>query len=122
MAVSIIDKPLLVIAGAGTGKTRVITYKVAYLIENNVPSQNILLLTFTRKAAKEMIDRVNNLLQVSSEQSRVFGGTFHSFAARILRIYGELIGLRPFTILDVEDVKNLIDLVKKEKGFLQKRG
>ena len=120
LAVSIIDKPLLVIAGAGTGKTRVITYKVAYLIENNVSAHNILLLTFTRKAAKEMIDRVHNLLQVSAEQSRVFGGTFHSFAARILRIYGDLIGLPPFTILDVEDVKNLIDLVKKEKGFYKK--
>ena len=119
-AVSIIDKPLLVIAGAGTGKTRVITYKVAYLIENKVPSHNILLLTFTRKAAKEMIDRVHNLLQVGPDQSRVFGGTFHSFAARILRIYGELIGLKPFTILDTEDVKNLIDLVKKEKGFYKK--
>ena len=120
LAVSLIDKPLLVIAGAGTGKTRVITYKVAYLIENNIPSSNILLLTFTRKAAKEMIDRVHNLLQVSPEQSRVFGGTFHSFAARILRIYGELIELAPFTILDTEDVKNLIDLVKKEKGLVKK--
>lgn len=120
LAVSIIDKPLLVIAGAGTGKTRVITYKVAYLIENNVPSHNILLLTFTRKAAKEMIDRVHNLLQVSPEQSRVFGGTFHSFAARILRIYGDFIGLKPFTILDTEDVKNLIDLIKKEKGIVKK--
>ena len=77
-AVSSIDRPSLVIAGAGSGKTRVITYKVAYLIEKGVPPSQILLLTFTRKAANEMLDRVKQLLG-KDIATGVLGGTFHFF-------------------------------------------
>ena len=75
--------PILVIAGAGSGKTRTLTYRVAYLIENGVEPENILLLTFTNKSAREMLERVGNLLP--SNISRIWGGTFHSVANRLLR-------------------------------------
>src|SRR5271156_1314627 len=75
--------PTLVIAGAGSGKTRTLTYRVAYLIENGVEPENILLLTFTNKASKEMLQRVGNLLP--HDISRIWGGTFHSVANRLLR-------------------------------------
>lgn len=120
VAVAITKKPLLVVAGAGTGKTRTIVYKVAYLIENGIPATNILLLTFTRRAAKGMIDKVYNLLNQKRQISTVFGGTFHSFAARILRLYGKLIGLPDFTILDTQDMSDVVDLVRKENGFVKK--
>src|SRR5438874_8293449 len=75
--------PALVIAGAGSGKTRTLIYRVAYLLENGVTPQNILLLTFTNKAAREMLDRVTNLLP--NDVSGLWGGTFHSIGNRILR-------------------------------------
>ena len=111
-AVTTLDAPLLVIAGAGSGKTRVITYKVSYLIERGVPPHQILLLTFTRKASREMLVRVSQLLK-SGVGQQVSGGTFHSFAVQMLRTYATTIGINPnFTILDSDDSADTIDLVK----------
>jgi DNA helicase-2/ATP-dependent DNA helicase PcrA len=114
--------PKLVLAGAGSGKTRVITYRVAYLLENGVGRENILMATFTNKAAREMLDRVSRLLQ---EDLRSFwGGTFHSLANRILRKHGELLGYRrDFTILDSQDAREVMNLVRAESEvkFDQKR-
>ncbi len=89
-AVLITEKPVLVIAGAGSGKTRVIVHRVSYLIERGVDAQSILLLTFTRKASREMLDRVETLLQ-DKRVGNVTGGTFHSFSAFILRKYANLL-------------------------------
>ena len=99
--------PLLVLAGAGSGKTRTLTYRVAYLLEQGVPPGEILLLTFTNKAAKEMLHRVHELTGV--EAGRFWGGTFHSIGHRALRIHGETIGLpRSFTILDADESDGLL--------------
>jgi ATP-dependent DNA helicase UvrD/PcrA len=108
--------PLLVIAGAGSGKTRTLTYRVAYLLENGVDPRNILLLTFTNKAARQMLDRVANLLPVDS--SGLWGGTFHSIGNRMLRRHGSVLGYSSgFTILDREDQKDLIDTVVSAAGI-----
>jgi len=121
-AVRTLDRPLLVIAGAGSGKTRVITYKVSYLIEKGVNPAEILLLTFTRKAANEMIHRVQRLLG-SSTLSGVLGGTFHAFSNYVLRKYHQLIGLSPnFSIIDSEDVADMISLLKTELQLQPKKG
>ena len=103
----------LVISGAGSGKTHTLTHRVAYLIEQGVSAQQILLLTFTNKAAKEMLNRVEGLL--GHDISALWGGTFHSICHRLLRRHGELIGLsRNFTILDGDDQKKLIkDLISQ---------
>ncbi len=107
------DGPCLVLAGAGSGKTRTITYRVAYLIENGVAPENILLVTFTNKAAKEMIDRVEHLL--GSYPTGLWAGTFHSIANRILRKYAPQVSYTSnFTILDQEDAKSLIKVAVKE--------
>ena len=99
--------PSLVIAGAGSGKTRTLTYRVAYLLEQGVPPDRILLLTFTNKAAKEMMRRVADLL--GTELATLWGGTFHSIGARVLRRHAEALGYRPdFTILDREDAEDLL--------------
>ncbi len=82
--------PILVIAGAGSGKTRTLTYRVAYLIENGVEPENILLLTFTNKASREMLERVGHLLP--HDISRIWGGTFHSVANRLLRRHANALG------------------------------
>jgi len=119
-AVTALDFPLLVIAGAGSGKTRVVTYKVSYLIENGLSPSEILLLTFTRKAANEMLDRVQKLLG-SKSISGVLGGTFHGFSNNILRKYSNLIGIPSnFTIIDTEDAKDIIALLKAELNFSSK--
>jgi DNA helicase-2/ATP-dependent DNA helicase PcrA len=102
--------PILVIAGAGSGKTRTLTYRVAYLLENGIDPRNILLLTFTNKAAREMLNRVANLLPVDA--SGLWGGTFHSIGNRILRRHGSALGYSSgFTIMDREDQKDLINTV-----------
>jgi DNA helicase-2/ATP-dependent DNA helicase PcrA len=107
-AVTSEDGASLVIAGAGSGKTRVVTYRVAYLIEKGVDPSRILLLTFTNKAAREMLHRVE--LLIKGESRRVWGGTFHHIGNMILRRYGEAIKLNSsFTILDREDSKDLIE-------------
>ena len=99
--------PMLVLAGAGTGKTRTVTYRVARLLEQNVNPENILLLTFTNKAAKEMMQRVNCL--IGRDINGLWGGTFHHIGNIILRINGSLIGFRKgFLIIDREDTKDLV--------------
>ncbi len=114
-AVSATEGPSLVIAGAGAGKTRTLTYRVAWLIEHRTPPDRILLLTFTNKAAKEMMRRVSDLL--GNDVSNLWGGTFHSVGNRILRRHAEVLGWRPdFTILDREDAKDLIQACVDESG------
>jgi DNA helicase-2/ATP-dependent DNA helicase PcrA len=108
--------PILVIAGAGSGKTRTLTYRVAYLLENGIDPRNILLLTFTNKAAREMLNRVGNLLPVDA--SGLWGGTFHSVGNRILRRHGTALGYSSgFTIMDREDQKDLINTVVANTGI-----
>jgi ATP-dependent DNA helicase UvrD/PcrA len=108
--------PLLVIAGAGSGKTRTLTYRVAYLLENGIDPRNILLLTFTNKAARQMLDRVANLLPVDA--SGLWGGTFHSVGNRMLRRHGSALGFSSgFTIMDREDQKDLINGVVASAGI-----
>ena len=112
--------PLLVLAGAGSGKTRTLTYRVAYLLPPGVRPGEILLLTFTNKAAKEMLHRVHELTGV--EPGRFWGGTFHSIGHRTLRLHGETIGLpRSFTILDAEESEGVLrDAVDAlDKGFFK---
>src|SRR5438128_12665358 len=99
--------PSLVIAGAGSGKTRTLIYRVAYLLEQGISEDRILLLTFTNKAAKEMMRRVADLL--GQELPGLWGATFHSVGNRILRQHAKLLGYeRDFTILDREDARHLI--------------
>jgi DNA helicase-2/ATP-dependent DNA helicase PcrA len=113
-AVTCINGPVLVIAGAGSGKTRVIVYRVAFMMENGIDPGEMLLLTFTRKAASEMLGRVQHLLKDNSAQ-KVFGGTFHAFANFILRKYSNLLNIPPdFTIIDEEDSADTIDLIRSE--------
>jgi DNA helicase-2/ATP-dependent DNA helicase PcrA len=115
-AVTASPGPLLVIAGAGSGKTRTLTYRVAYLLENGIDPRNILLLTFTNKAARQMLDRVANLLPVDS--SGLWGGTFHSIGNRMLRRHGSALGYSSgFSIMDREDQKDLINTVVTAAGI-----
>ncbi len=108
--------PILVIAGAGSGKTRTLTYRVAYLIENGVEPENILLLTFTNKASREMLERVGNLLPL--DISRIWGGTFHSVANRLLRRHANVLGFSSdFTILDRDDAADLAVAALKAIGL-----
>ena len=105
----------LVIAGAGSGKTRTLIYRVAWLLENGVKPWNVLLLTFTNKAAREMTGRVTELLGPDAEG--IWGGTFHSIGNRILRRHAELIGFRPgFSILDREDQAELLKGTARDAG------
>jgi DNA helicase-2/ATP-dependent DNA helicase PcrA len=116
-AVQTIDGPLLVIAGAGSGKTRVIEYRVLYLVHKGIAPQSILLLTFTRKAAAQMLARA------SSHDVRcnyVEGGTFHSFAYRILKKYAGRLGFEAFTILDEADAENAVNLCVGKLGLGEK--
>ncbi len=113
-AVTHIDGPCLVMAGAGSGKTRVLTMRIAYLINNGVKDYNILAITFTNKAAKEMRERVNSLIG----ENNAFIGTFHSFGLRIIRENYMHLGLdRNFTIIDSEDVLSIIKKILKEKNL-----
>ncbi len=106
-AVTAPDGPVLVIAAAGTGKTRTLTYRVAWLVERGVEPQRILLLTFTNRAAREMLDRARRL--VGEGVSSIWGGTFHHMANRLLRRHAERLGYRPdYVILDQEDSRALI--------------
>jgi len=108
--------PQLIIAGAGSGKTRTLTYRVAYLLENGIDPRNILLLTFTNKAARQMLDRVANLLPIDA--SGIWGGTFHSVGNRMLRRHGSALGYNSgFTIMDREDQKDLINTVVAGAGI-----
>jgi len=108
--------PALVIAGAGSGKTRTLTYRVAYLLEQGIPADRILLLTFTNKAAGEMMRRVADLL--GRQLPSLWGGTFHSIGARILRQHADQLGYRrDFTILDRDDARDLIKTCMAEAGI-----
>jgi DNA helicase-2/ATP-dependent DNA helicase PcrA len=106
----------LVIAGAGSGKTRTLTYRVAWLLDNGIPPESILLLTFTNKAAREMLERVQAL--VTTDTTRLWGGTFHSIGNRILRYNAERLGYRKgFSIMDREDQKDLMETVIGASGI-----
>ncbi|MCY4383298.1 MAG: ATP-dependent helicase [Nitrospinae bacterium] len=108
--------PLLVIAGAGSGKTHTITYRLARLVEDGVAPESILLVTFTNKAAREMLHRAASLIQTDAR--RVWGGTFHHVGNLILRRYGSLMGYEPnFTILDREDAADLVTECIRLAGF-----
>jgi DNA helicase II / ATP-dependent DNA helicase PcrA len=116
------DGPLLVIAGAGSGKTRTLTYRVSRLIEDGIDPSEILLLTFTNKAAREMLSRVEQLVTIDTR--RIWGGTFHSMGNRLLRRNAEAIGYRSnFTILDAEDAKEMMESAVSSLGIktLEKR-
>jgi DNA helicase-2/ATP-dependent DNA helicase PcrA len=113
------DGPILVIAGAGSGKTRVVTYRVARLLEKGLSPNSILLLTFTNKAAREMLHRVEHLLKIDTRY--MWGGTFHHIGNMILRQHSDLVGFkRNFSILDNEDAKDLIESVIKESKIDRK--
>ncbi|MFT5877866.1 MAG: DNA helicase-2/ATP-dependent DNA helicase PcrA [Salibacteraceae bacterium] len=111
------EGPSMIIAGAGSGKTRVLTYRIAALLEKGVPPYNILSLTFTNKAAREMKERIGSLVGESKAKS-LWMGTFHSVFARILRSESEKLGYPSnFTIYDMDDAKKLIKAIVKEKGL-----
>ncbi len=115
-AATAVPGPSLVIAGAGSGKTRTLTYRVAYLLEQGIPPDRLLLLTFTNKAAREMMRRVSELL--GQDLPELWGGTFHSIGNRILRQHAPLLGYqRDFTILDREDAEQLIGACVVEAGI-----
>ncbi len=113
-AVEHIDGPCLVIAGAGSGKTKVLTTRIANLIAQGIPSYNILAITFTNKAAHEMKERLEKLVP----DNQAFVGTFHSFGVRIIRENAPLLGLdRNFSILDSDDVLSIIKKILKDNGY-----
>jgi DNA helicase-2/ATP-dependent DNA helicase PcrA len=119
-AVTAPDGPVLVLAGAGSGKTRTLTYRVAYLLKQGIPAWQILLLTFTNKAAKEMLHRVEDLTGVPGH--KFWGGTFHHIGHKVLRSNASVVGLdRGFTILDADESEKLLrDVVdEKHKGFFK---
>ncbi len=122
------DGPILVVAGAGTGKTKTLAYRVAYLLQNGVAPERILLLTFTRRAAQEMINRAQTICQDVADQRKtsppgpttqgVWGGTFHAVANRLLRIYGKAAGLdAEFTVMDESDAADMINIVRADLGY-----
>ena len=129
LAATTIEGKVLVIAGAGSGKTKTLTYRTSYLIENGVSPKEILLLTFTRKAANEIKGRAKTLLassltgdgenqKDSQALNAITSGTFHSFCILLLRQYSGLLGINPrFTILDTGDSEDAIDLINKEKKY-----
>jgi DNA helicase-2/ATP-dependent DNA helicase PcrA len=114
------DGPLLIIAGAGTGKTRTLVYRVAHLLERGVRPERILLLTFTRRSAQEMLGRAERL--VGSASRAVHGGTFHATAHRLLRRFGQAAGLpSDFTIMDQADAEDLMQLSRARLGLAEKK-
>jgi DNA helicase II / ATP-dependent DNA helicase PcrA len=117
--------PLLVIAGAGSGKTKTLAHRVAHLVVTGVDPNRILLLTFTRRAAEEMIRRVKRITAQALSVQQLdlpWSGTFHAIGARLLREYANQIGLNPsFTILDRSDAADLMDLVRHELGYSTKK-
>ncbi len=118
-AVTTPDGPVLVVAGAGSGKTRTLVYRVAWLIQKGLSPNSILLLTFTRKAASTMLERASELLGIDCQ--RVCGGTFHGFSHRMLRRHARLIGYPPnFTILDRADVQHILKFLCQELGLTGK--
>ena len=119
-AVMSTDGPVMVIAGAGSGKTRVLTYRVAHLLSLGIDAFHILALTFTNKAAREMKERIISLVG-AVEARNVWMGTFHSIFARILRVEGHRLGYPPnFTIYDNDDSKSLVKAIIKEQELNDK--
>jgi DNA helicase-2/ATP-dependent DNA helicase PcrA len=110
--------PLLILAGAGTGKTTTLCARVAWLLAEGVPAERILLLTFTRRAAREMVERARALAErVAPHAGAVVGGTFHSIAHRMVRLHSSSLGLQPgFGVLDAGDAADLLDYVREEQG------
>ncbi len=110
------DGPLLVVAGAGSGKTKTLAYRVAYLIAHGVPPERILLMTFTRRASEEMLNRAAAVCQRGAAMTgRVWGGTFHAIANRVLRTYSRQAGLQDdFTVMDQADAEDLLNVVRHE--------
>jgi len=118
-AATAVEGPLLVVAGAGTGKTRTLVYRVAYLVEIGIDPRSILLLTFTRRAAEEMLRRAS--LLIDNRCDHVAGGTFHSFANTVLRQHGKRIDLLShFTIMDRSDSEDVVQLLRTELGLNSK--
>lgn len=113
------DGPLLIVAGAGSGKTRTLAYRVAYLIANGVDPGRILLLTFTRRASEEMVKRASSIIEKGTSTSgRVWGGTFHATANRLLRIYAKAAGLsNDFTVMDQADAEDMMNVIRHEMGL-----
>jgi DNA helicase-2/ATP-dependent DNA helicase PcrA len=117
------DGPLLVIAGAGSGKTKTLASRVAYLVSKGVSPDKILLLTFTRRASKEMLSRASHITGDQNVISKVWGGTFHAVANRLLRIYAQALELNPeFTIMDQSDSEDLLDVVRQKTVNIKKGG
>src|ERR1051326_4467748 len=116
-AVECTEGPVMIVAGAGSGKTRVLTYRVAHLINKGVDPFNILSLTFTNKAAREMKERIARIVP-AGEARNLWMGTFHSVFARILRFEAQKLGYPSnFTIYDTDDSKSLIKSILKEQGI-----
>lgn len=114
--------PLLILAGAGTGKTTTLCARVAWLVSEGVAPERIMLLTFTRRAAREMLQRTRALAPVPAGSGGVLGGTFHSVAHLFLRLHASALGLAPgFGVLDAGDAADLIDLIRQEHGHAQSR-
>ena len=114
VAVENIYGPTMVIAGAGSGKTRVLTYRIAFMLEQGIDPFNILALTFTNKAAREMTERISNIVG-GQEAKNISMGTFHSVFSKILRFNADRIGFpNNFTIYDTQDSKSLIKDIVKE--------
>jgi DNA helicase-2/ATP-dependent DNA helicase PcrA len=110
------DGPLLIVAGAGSGKTMTLAARVASLIERGTRPERILLLTFSRRAAREMVSRAQRML--AEDAGRVWGGTFHAIGNRLLRVHGRALGLSPdFTVLDQADGADVMNLLRDELGF-----
>src|SRR6516225_5105700 len=118
------SRPLLVIAGAGSGKTKTLARRVAHLVANGIDPQRILLLTFSRRAALDMTGRVKRITGAAmgiAEIDLPWAGTFHAVGARILREFADRIGLKPsFTILDRSDAADLMDVVRHDLGMSKK--
>ncbi|HQW23504.1 MAG TPA: UvrD-helicase domain-containing protein, partial [Bacteroidia bacterium] len=110
------DGPIMIIAGAGSGKTKVLTHRIGHLLKNGVDAFNILALTFTNKASKEMRGRIEKI--TGSEAKNLWMGTFHAVFAKILRIEAEKIGYPSnFTIYDTDDAKSLLKSIINEQGL-----
>jgi ATP-dependent DNA helicase UvrD/PcrA len=121
LAVAHVGGPLLALAGAGTGKTTTLTARAAWLIDQGVAPERILLLTFTRRAAREMLTRTRTRLGGHAPGS-VIGGTFHSVAYRLIRVHASALGLPTrFTVLDASDAADLLDLLREERGLAAKK-
>ena len=119
-AVTCTEGPSLIVAGAGSGKTRVLTYRIAYLLQQGVPASSIMALTFTNKAAREMKERIMKLVSAADARYLCMG-TFHSICTRLIRPHAELLGFtHDFTIYDTTDMKSVLKAIGKELGLDEK--